>query len=93
MSELLFIIIIFFFTKSSTSLYPNCLRDVLVPGQFGYKQVDNLDVNKKTIKQIAIQTFDKHPGSGNFFWDWWTLVGTGWYQRHTRKMILKKKKY
>ena len=23
-----------------------------------------------------------------FFWDWWTLVGTGWYQRHTRKAKL-----
>ena len=64
--------------------------------QFGYKKVDNSDINKETITNSCpcrpVRTFEKHPGSGNLFWDWWTLMGTGWYQRHTRKMILNKKK-
>ena len=58
------------------------------PGRFGTKQ--------KTITNRRMDIFKKQPVSGNLFWDWWTLVGTGWYQRHTRnvqnRMILKKKK-
>ena len=30
----------------------------------------------------TIQIKKKHPGDGNFFFDWWTLVGTSYRQRH-----------
>ena len=32
----------------------------------------------------ASPSIKKLPGSRIFFYDWWTLVGTGWHQRHTR---------